>query len=122
MASSAVGRVAFANSHGEIRHTNLPAEDSKTVGSITKLVVRDKFEERVMKDQLITVLEAMRLAQDMLEVEGHTQETLAELRSILCNEDVLDAARALSFVDSPTTAPQDGVPFPRDRHERLRAA
>jgi hypothetical protein len=74
-----------------------------------------------MKDQPITILEAMRLAQDMLEVEGHTQETLAELRSILCNEDVIDAARALSFVDSPATAPQDGVPFPRDRRERLRS-
>jgi len=72
-----------------------------------------------MKDQLITILEAMRIAQDMLEVEGHTQETLAELRSILFNEDVIDAARALSYVDSPPTAPQDDVPF---RRERLRAA
>jgi predicted RNA binding protein with dsRBD fold (UPF0201 family) len=100
----------------------LPSEDSKTGGSITKLVVRDKLRKDVMKDQLITVLEAMRLAQDMLEVEGHTQETLAELRSVLCSEDVIDAARALAFVDSPATAPHDGVPFPRDRRERLRAA
>jgi hypothetical protein len=75
-----------------------------------------------MKDQLITILEAMRVAQDMLEVEGHTQETLAALRSALCNEDVIDAARALSYMDSPATAPQDDVPFARDRRERLRAA
>lgn len=75
-----------------------------------------------MKDQLITLLEAMRIAQDMLEVEGHTQETLAGLRSVLCNEDVINAARALSFVDSPAAAPQDDVPLLRAGRGRLQAA
>jgi hypothetical protein len=74
-----------------------------------------------MKDQLITLLEAIRVAQDMLEVEGHTQETLAELRSVLCNEDV-DAARVLSSVESPATVAQDDVPFLRGRREELQAA
>jgi hypothetical protein len=58
----------------------------------------------------------------MLEVEGHTQETLAGLRSVLCNEDVINAARALSFVDSPATAPQDDEPLLRDPREGLQAA
>ena len=74
-----------------------------------------------MKDQLVTVLEALRLAQDILEVEGHTQETLAALRSTLCNERVLTAAQNLSFADRQA-APQDDVPFFRDWQERLQAA
>jgi hypothetical protein len=75
-----------------------------------------------MKEQLVTLLEAMRIAQDMLEVEGHTQETLAELRSVLCNEDVIDAARALALVDSPTIAPQDEGPFLPGWRDVLQAA
>ena len=69
-----------------------------------------------MKDQLITVLEAVRLAQDILEVEGHSQETLERLRSLLCNEDMAAAVRALAFEESPSTVPQDN-PLPwRARH------
>jgi hypothetical protein len=62
-----------------------------------------------MKDQLTTVLEALRLAQDVLEVEGHSQATLETLRSLLCNEDVADALRVLSFEESPPTVPQDNA-------------
>ena len=75
-----------------------------------------------MKDQLITVLEAMRRAQDMLEVEGHTQETLSELRSLLCNENAIAAVQALSFMDDPAAAARDNAPFPRARGKRLQAA
>jgi hypothetical protein len=45
-------------------------------------------------------LEAIRVAQDMREVERHTQETLAELSSVLCNEAVGNsdqAARGVLF-------------------------
>jgi hypothetical protein len=74
-----------------------------------------------MKDQLITILEAVRVAQASLEVEGHTQATLEALRSVLCNEDVTDAVRLLSYEEySPSTAPQDELPF--DRAEQRRAA
>jgi hypothetical protein len=65
-----------------------------------QVMVRAKCEENVMKDQLITLLEAIRVAQDMLEVERHMQETLAELSSVLCNEAVVNgdqAARGVLF-------------------------
>ena len=74
-----------------------------------------------MKDQLITILEAVRIAQNLLEV-GPTHDTLEELRSTLCNEDVLQAARILSFADSPPLASQEDVPFLRDWRHRLHAA
>jgi len=78
-------------------------------------------ERNVMKDQLTTVLEAVRLAQDILEVEGHSQATLDTLRSLLCNENVADAVRALSYQESPSTVPQD-TSFQRDWRERSQAA
>jgi len=74
-----------------------------------------------MKDQLITVLEAVRLAQDVLEVEGHSQATLDSLRSALCNEDVAHAVRVLSLEESPPTAPLD-IPFLQGWSERSHAA
>ena len=76
--------------------------------------------EKIVKDQLVTIMEAIRIAQDLLEVEGHTQETLEALRSILCNEDVCTAAERLSFVNTPSAPPD--VPFLRGWQERLQAA
>ena len=74
-----------------------------------------------MKDQLITVLEAVRLAQDVLEVEGHSQATLDTMRSLLCNEHVADAVRVLAFEESPPTVPQD-IPFLQNWRDRSHAA
>ena len=75
-----------------------------------------------MKDQLITILEALRLAQNIIEAEGHTQETLDSLRSTLCNEDVRAAVDALGYTNAPPLAPHGDVPFLRDWRERLHAA
>ena len=74
-----------------------------------------------MKDQLITILEAVRVAQNALEVEGHTQATLDSLRRLLCNEDVTSALRCLCYEERGISiVPQDELPF--DWHEHSRAA
>jgi|SoiMethySBSTD1v2_1073268.scaffolds.fasta_scaffold1659600_1 hypothetical protein len=75
-----------------------------------------------MKDQLITILEALRLAQNIVEVDGHTQETLDSLRSTLCSEDVRAAVHALSFLETPPLAAQSDAPFLQTWRHRLQAA
>jgi hypothetical protein len=69
-----------------------------------------------MKDQLITVIEAVRVSQGLLEVDGHSQATLDSLRSLLCNEDVYDAMDALTGLqDSPSLVPEHGTALPQAR-------
>lgn len=73
----------------------------------------------LMKDQLIIILEAVRVAQNTLEVEGHTQATLDGLRSLLCNEDVASALRFLSYEETDASvAPHDGLPSDWREHSR----
>jgi len=70
-------------------------------------------EECLMKDQLMTLLEAVRAAQGALKDGRNTNVTVELLRDILGNSRVLGAVRALSCDQaSPSTAlrpmPGDG--------------
>jgi hypothetical protein len=65
-----------------------------------------------MKDQLIILVEAVRAAQAVLSEQPQRSAMDIEiLRGLLCNVRVTRAMRALSFEDSPSTAPERAIPF-----------
>jgi hypothetical protein len=68
---------------------------------------------RIVKDQLIIVLEAIRVAQGALKDGRNCSVTVELLRDIICNSKVTGALRALSYdAISPPTASEAEL-FPR---------
>jgi hypothetical protein len=66
-----------------------------------------------MKDNLLTVLEAMRAAQAALKHGRNSSVMVEQLRDILCGARVLGAIRALSHDDVGLPRASQIKPFPR---------
>src|ERR1700736_2319463 len=70
-------------------------------------------EKRVMKDSLLTVLEAVRAAQATLKNGRNSSVTVEQLRDILCGARVLGAVRALSHDEEGFPRVPQNQPLPR---------
>jgi hypothetical protein len=69
---------------------------------------------RIVKEQLVIILEAIRAAQCTLGRCRQPNVTVEQLRDILCSAGVNRAVRALAYEEaSPPTVPEDGF-FPHD--------
>jgi hypothetical protein len=99
-------RRSFAD-HGRAPSSELAG----TKNSRRRLVAK---RSRIVKEQLVIILEAIRAAQCTLGRCRQPNVTVEQLRDILCNAGVNRAVRALTYEEaSPPTVPEDGL-FPHD--------